>query len=167
MILTIELSAKMLISPIDAMKAEYGEDVDVIKQNIMVKKEQGKIIQKNARVKLNSKIFRIFKAVKAEKIVGYGILINRKVRSKNAVVLYLISSDAQLLGIEIIAFNEPLEYLPSKQWKAEFENVSTENMLRLSREVPTITGATLSAQTITDGSRLAFAFYNEILKGKK
>ena len=157
----------MLISPIDAMKAEYGEDVDVIKQNIMVKKEQGKIIQKNARVKLNSKIFRIFKAVKAEKIVGYGILINRKVRSKNAVVLYLISSDAQLLSIEIIAFNEPLEYLPSKQWKAEFENVSTENMLRLSREVPTITGATLSAQTITDGSRLAFAFYNEILKGKK
>ncbi|MCD6190216.1 MAG: FMN-binding protein, partial [Sulfurimonas sp.] len=68
--------------------------------------------------------------------------------------------------IEIIAFNEPLEYLPSDKWNSQFENVSTDKMLRVSKEIPTITGATLSARSITDGSRVAFAFYNEVLRDK-
>ena len=40
-------------------------------------------------------------------------------------------------------------------------------MLRLSKEIPTITGATLSARSVTDGSRVAFAIYNEILKNEQ
>jgi len=35
-----------------------------------------------------------------------------------------------------------------------------------SRDIPTITGATLSARSVTDASRIAFAIYHELLKGK-
>jgi len=66
-----------------------------------------------------------------------------------------------------VAFNEPLEYMPSKEWKSQFQNIETTKMLRISKEIPTITGATLSAVSITDGSRVAFALYNEILKEKE
>ncbi|MEN8303448.1 MAG: FMN-binding protein [Campylobacterota bacterium] len=162
----LSVSAKVLISPIDAMKQSYGSEAVIVKKNILLSKVQASNIQKSSNTKLDSKIFRIFKAVKNSRLMGYGILINKKVRSKNAVVLYFISKDSLLKSIEVIAFNEPLEYLPSKKWNSQFDDVSTGKMLRVSKDIPTITGATLSARSITDGSRVAFAFYNEVLKDK-
>lgn len=159
------LQAKVLISPIEAMKENYSQNAQVSKKNILLNKNNFNIIQKNAKVKLDTKIYRIYTAKENNKILGYGILINKKVRSKNAVVLYFISKNI-LQGIEIIAFNEPQEYIPTKLWSEQFKNISTSKMLRLNREVPTITGATLSARSVTDGSRLAFAIYNALLKGK-
>ena len=165
-LLALPLSAKILTSPIDAMQYTYGADTVITKKNILLSKQRTKTIQEQAHVKLESKIFRIFKAEKDNETLGYGVLVNRKVRSKNAVVLYLISKDSILKSIEVIAFNEPIEYLPSKTWNAQFENISTDKMLKSATDIPTITGATLSARALTDGSRIAFAIYNETLKGK-
>lgn len=162
----LPLSAKILISPLDAMKQSYTNEAVIVKKNILLSKVQASKIEKAARTKLSSKIFRVFKATKDSKLLGYGILINKKVRSKNAVVIYFISNESLLKSIEIIAFNEPLEYLPSEKWNSQFENIRTDKMLRVSKEIPTITGATLSARSITDGSRVAFTFYNEVLKDK-
>ncbi len=162
----LSLSAQVLISPLDAINSAYPKNTSIEKKNYILKKDEAVNVSKSAKTKLSSKIFKVYKALKNDKVIAYGILINKKVRSKNAVVMYLINADSTLKGIEIIAFNEPLEYIPSKTWKSQFQNISTEKMLQLSQDIPTITGATLSARTITDGSRLAFAFYNEILKTK-
>ena len=158
-----QVSAKVLISPLDAMRENYGSDAKISKKNILLSKKKYQQIQKNAQVKLTTKIYRIFTALKDGKTLGYGVLINKKVRSKNAVVLYFIKEE-RLQGIEIIAFNEPREYLPSKRWSEQFRAISTDKMLQLNRDIPTISGATLSARSITDGSRVAFALYNELLK---
>ena len=166
LLFALPLSAKILISPIDAMKSTYGYNSTITKKNILLSKSQAKLIEKNSKQKLSSKIFRIFKATKDNKLIGYGVLINKKVRSKNTVVLYFISEDSILKSIEIIAFNEPLEYLPSKNWNSQFKDISTNTMLKSSKDIPTITGATLSARAITNGSRIAFAIYNEMLEGK-
>lgn len=166
LLFALPLSAKILISPLDAMKQSYGSETEIVKKNILLSKVQASKIEKASSTKLGSKIFRVFKATKDSKLLGYGILINKKVRSKNAVVLYFISSESILKSIEIVAFNEPIEYLPSDRWNSQFEEVPTDKMLRVSKEIPTITGATLSARSITDGSRAAFAFYNEVLKDK-
>lgn len=163
-LLALPLSAKILISPFDAMQSTFGEDATVVKKNIMLSKTKTQKIQEMAKIKLESKIFRIFTATKEDKTLGYGILVNKKVRSKNAVVLYLISQDSVLKSIEIIAFNEPEEYIPSKTWNSQFKEIPTDTMLRVSKNIPTITGATLSARSITDGSRIAFALYNTLLK---
>lgn len=166
LLFALPLSAKMLISPIDAMKAIYGANSEVSKKNILLSKAQASKIEQESQVKLDTKIFRFYRATNANKLLGYGILINKKVRSKNAVVLYFISTDAVLKSIEIIAFNEPPEYMPSENWNSQFKDIATTKMLRLSKDIPTITGATLSARSITDSSRVAFAFYNEVLKEK-
>lgn len=164
LILASAIEAKVLISPIDAMKSCYGQDTKIGKKNIMLKRGIAKKVMKKAQVKLKSKIFKIFIAKKNTQIVGYGILINRKVRSKNAVVLYMIDISSKLKAMEIIAFNEPTEYLPSKKWEEQFKDVETSQKLQLNKNISTITGATMTARTITDGSRLAFAFYEEMLK---
>jgi hypothetical protein len=148
------------------MKMAFGEDVVVEKKNILLKSAQAQKIQKAAQTKLPSKIVRIYSAKKGSDIVGYGVLISKKIRSKNGVVLYHISKDSKLLSMEVISFNEPLEYVPTKNWTKQFENIDTNHMLYVSKNIPTISGATLSANAITDGSRIAFAVYNELLKSK-
>ena len=155
------LNAKIIIPPVNAMKQAYPSSSKIDKKNITLTNTQAKKIQKKAKAKLKNKKIKVFKAMKKNKVLGYGILINKKVRSKNAAILYIISSDSILKSIEIIAFNEPLEYIPSKTWMKKFENSKT------SKNIPNITGATLSAKSIIDGSRLAFSFYEEMLKGKK
>jgi len=163
--ITVALSAQVLISPIEAMQENYDLNATVTKKNILLSNSKFKSIQKNAQTKLTTKIYRVFTAKKDGKTLGYGVLVNRKVRSKNAVILYFIQ-DSTLQGIEVIAFNEPLEYVPTKKWNAQFVNIKTDKMLQLNRDIPSISGATMSARSVTDGSRIAFAIYNELLKAK-
>ena len=162
------LNAKLIISPFDAMKIAYGDDVEISKKNILLKKQQVKKILKDAKVrKLHSKIIRVFKAEKNHALLGYGVLITRVMRTKTVTVLYIITKDGVLQSSEIIAFNEPAEYMPSKTWLKQFKNISTNKRLVVSKDIPTITGATLTARGLVDGSRVAFAFYKEILEDEK
>ncbi len=165
LVLSSLLDAQVLISPIDAMHENYADDATISKKNILLTQTKFQNIQKLAQVKLDTKIYRVYSASKNGKTLGYGILINRKVRSKNAVILYMMAQN-RLQDIEIIAFNEPKEYLPTKRWSAQFQNRDTDKMLHLSHEIPSISGATLSARSVTDASRIAFALYNQLLKGK-
>jgi len=159
------LQAKVLISPLEAMQEAYDLNATITKKNILLSNAKFKHIQTDAKTKLDTKIYRIFTAKKYDKILGYGILVSRKVRSKNAVVLYFIK-DAKLQGIEIIAFNEAIEYITSSTWNKQLRDIPTDKMLRLNRDIPSISGATMSARSIIEGSRIAFAVYNELLKGK-
>jgi len=164
LLLIIELNAKILITPQESMKNSFPNAISVVKKNILLTKKEAQSIAKDAQVKLKSKIFRVFKALNGEKVQGYGVLINKRVRSKNVVVLYMIESNGVLKSIEIIAFNEPLEYLPSSKWNVQFQGLDTALRPRLGKEIATITGATLSARSVTDGARLAFALYEKVLK---
>ncbi len=158
----IGASAQVLVSPVEAMAESFSANTIISKKNILLSKKEALAVQKRAGVKLDTKIYRIYIAKKKNKALGYGILINKKVRSKNAVVLYVIK-DGLLEDIEIIAFNEPREYLPTKAWLEQFKQQDTKQMLKLNREVASITGATLSARSVTQGSRIAFALYAKIL----
>lgn len=163
-LLTNTLFAQVLASPQEVMQSYFGTNSSIEKKNILLSAQETQEIQKRAQVKLESKIFRAYSAKVDGKLVGYGILVSKKIRSKNGVVLYIISHQQKALkAIEVIAFNEPLEYLPQNDWKKQFQDKPTTQPLHLSQEIHTITGATLSARTITDGSRIAFALYNSLL----
>ena len=159
------LQAQMLVNPIEAMQEAYDANATVTKKNVLLTKSRATRVQKSAKIKLETKIYRIYTAKKDGKVLGYGILVSRKVRSKNAVVLYFIK-ESELQGIEIIAFNESMEYITTKQWNKQFEKIPTSKMLQLNRDIPSISGATLSARSVVEGSRIAFGVYNELL-GKK
>lgn len=157
-------SAELLISPVESMQLVFSPEAKVEKKNILLTKEKAQAVEKEIKGKLKTKLYQVYKASKEDKLLGYGILVSQNVRSKNCVVMYHISNDSILKSIEIIAFNEPKEYLPSKKWTQVFSGVQTSQQLYLSKDIPIITGATLSARAVSDASRIAFAIYNQILK---
>lgn len=126
-------------------------------QNIILNEEQTQQLSKASMQKIETKLYRLYIAKNDVKTVGYGVLLNKKVRTKTAIALYLIGTDNKIKSIEIVAFNEPMEYLPTKTWLDGFDNKSAANTLRLNQDIPTVSGATLSARAITDGARIALS----------
>ncbi len=165
-LLAVSLHGAVLIAPQDAMRQNFGNDVVVEKKNILLNRQQAVDVSQSAKTVLKSKIFRSFRAIRDGIDVGYGVLISGKVRSKNAAVLYLITPSGTLKSIEIVAFNEPPEFIPSQSWLRLFEGQSGADTLRVGKDVPTITGATMSARTVTDGARVALAVFQHAIKDK-
>jgi len=159
LLLTLSLEAKLLLSPFDAMKLNFGENARVEKKNILLSTKEAKAIQDLAKTKLNTKIYRIFRAYQEDKLLGYGILVLHKVRSKDTAVLSIITPDGLLKTIEIIAFNEPVEYIPSKNWIGVFQNKTLTPSLKTGNEIPSISGSTLSARAITKATRIALSLF--------
>ena len=126
-------------------------------ENIILSDAQMTQLSKLSMQKIDSKLHRIYIAKNDVKVLGYGVLMSKKVRTKTAISLYLIGLDGKIKSIEIVAFNEPIEYLPSATWLNVFDQKSSANTLKLNQDIPTTTGATLSARAITDGARLALS----------
>lgn len=154
--------AQVLGDPVTLTQRTFASK-SVETENVILNDSQLTQLSKASMQKIDSKLYRIYVAKNGSQTLGYGVLMNKIVRTKTAITLYLIGTDKKIKSIEIVAFNEPLEYLPSKTWLDGFDNKSSANTLKLNQDIPTTTGATLSARTITDGARAALELL-EIIK---
>jgi len=158
------LNAKILVTPFEAIHNALGKDVKIVKKNKLLNSKQAARVSKLAKVKLSTKIYRIFKTTKNGKVLAYGILTINKMRSKDAAILFIINPKGTILSIETIAFNEPPEFAPNKTWQELFISKDITNTLRVAKDLPTITGATLSARGYANGSRVALALFEVLYK---
>ncbi len=158
------LNAQLLLSPFDALKMNFNDDIAIEKKSILLSKAQAQTVQKLAKVKLTTKIYKTFKVTQKDSVLGYGVLVIQKVRTKNSAVLSIITPEGTLKNIEIIAFNEPPEYIPSTIWVDRFKGVQLDESLKLGKAIPNISGATFSARSATDASRIALAIYEIVIK---
>jgi hypothetical protein len=153
---SVYLFAQVLGDPVALTQRTFNaKSVEI--QNIILSDVQVTELSKASMQKIDSKLYRLYLAQNGDKTVGYGVLMNKKVRTKTAITLYLIGADGKIKSIEIVAFNEPIEYLPRATWLNVFDQKSSANTLKLNQDIPTTTGATLSARAITDGARAALA----------
>lgn len=155
--ITLSLFAKGSISIEEVLKENFNPSITVEKKSLILTKDEAKIIQQEAKVKLDSKIVRVYLAKEEGKILGYGVLLKKRIRTKNAAVLYMIDNDKKIKAIEILSFSEPREYKPNKAWQTVFTGKSTDDMLIAGKDIPTISGATMSADALSKAARLALA----------
>ena len=157
--LGLSLQAKLLLSPFDAMLLHFSQEAKIEKTNILLTTDEAKSVQKLAKSKLKTKIYKVYRATKDGDLLGLGILVLHKVRSKDTAVLSIINPDGTLKTIEIIAFNEPMEYLPSKSWIEVLNNKTLSPGLALGKDIPSITAATMSARAATMSARIALSIF--------
>lgn len=155
------LEASVLIRPESAVQLTF-EKAEVKRKNRMLTAAMAADIQRRAKAKLQTRIVRVYEATRQGKLVGAGVLLNNKVRTKNAAVMYVFDAEARLQAVEIVAFNEPLSYIPSDAWLTRLESTKTNARRTLGEGVPVISGATLSARTLTDGTRTAQAIFETL-----
>ncbi|CAA6800629.1 MAG: Unknown protein [uncultured Sulfurovum sp.] len=158
------LFAQENISIDELLKTNYDDStITIEKKSLILTKEDVETIQKLANTKVGSKIVRYYRVTKNEELLGNAILLKQKIRTKNAAILYMVDANNSMKGLEIVSFKEPSEYKPNDEWTKVFEGKTGEDMLIAGKDIPTISGATLSARAIADTARVALAIVEQKL----
>jgi len=90
------------------------------------------------------------------------------VLGKHEFITYAVAIDApgQVKGIEILDYRETYGYqIRDKAWRQKFVGKTARDPLTLDKDIPNISGATLSSKHVTDGVRRVLQTY-DILKAK-
>jgi len=95
-------------------------------------------------------------------------MIIDRVLGKHEFITYAvaISPEGKIKGIEIMEYRETYGYqIREPQWRGKFVGKSIQDSLKLDKDIPNISGATLSSKHVTGGVRRVLRTY-EILKSK-
>ena len=156
--------AKTNASVDEVIRASFSEVSTIDPKQIILTKEQFSQVQSRAKAAVRTKVYRYYDIKSKTQRLGYAVLIARKVRGKKATVLYAFDNSGRLKFTEIMAFGEPPEYIPNTTWMGQLQNRDASAALTVGKDIPTISGSTLSARTITEGARVARAIYEIVLK---
>lgn len=158
--------ATLFFSRKQAIRVAFPNATKVESKNVILAVEEQKKIQQLSKVLIESRIFTYYVARKGDKIIGYAFIESHVVRTMPEAVMTVITPDGKIEKVFVLAFYEPLEYLPSELWLNQFINKTFKSEFRLNGDIQGITGATLSSRAIAKGVKRNLAFYKIKIKPK-
>ena len=165
-LLTSSSFAKTNISVKEVIETSFKNVSAVEPKSLILTQAQFSKVRTEAKAAIKTRVYRYYNIMSKSKKVGVGVLVTRKVRSKKATVLYAFDKKGTLRFTEIMAFGEPPEYIPSPIWMGQLQDQKKTRKLTVGKDIPTISGSTLSAQSLTEGARVARAIYEIVLKSR-
>lgn len=153
--------------PDEALRGIFRNAVIEVK-NIVLTPEQVNEVERLSGVKQSERLVSFYEAKRGSEVAGYGFIDSHIVRTKPETVLYIIRPDGEIDAIEVLAFGEPLEYLPHGNWLKLFKGRSIDkDLIRFRRDISSISGATMTAKAITDSTRKALALWKVLYGGRR
>jgi hypothetical protein len=165
--LPLAAQGKVYYSKSEALDSAFPGADRVDSRTIVLNDEQASAIQSLAKAKLETRLITVYTGVKDGEIVGYAFIDIHNVRTLPEAFLIVLSPEGEIESLQVLAFYEPEEYLPSKGWLAQFDRRVLDDQLRLGGEIHGIAGSTLSARAVTDGVRRSLAIFELIVKTKQ
>jgi FMN-binding domain len=157
--------ATIFYSKNEAMVLAFGEGAQVENLALFPDEQQTAVIQKEAKVKLESGMFTFYVGKQQGKILGYAAIETMNVRTKPETLMILLSPEGELRKVVTLAFHEPPEYQPPERW---FEQLSGKPLAELdfSMGIQGISGATLSTRAAVNSVRKVLAIYLQMVKSQ-
>jgi hypothetical protein len=100
------------------------------------------------------------------KPAGFAYTDTHRVRTHPETLLIVVGTSGNLDKVEVLSFDEPLEYIPREQWYGKFKDQKLDPELQLKRGIPFVTGASLTSRATTESVRRALAV-DQVLRGSK
>ncbi|MCZ6465169.1 MAG: FMN-binding protein [Proteobacteria bacterium] len=157
-------TAKVFHSQESALALAFPDADRITSQTRILTAAQSEAIQKLSRARLDTEIVRIHSGWRGEELLGYAYIDVHTVRTQAEAFMVVLTPDGAVRSLRVLAFYEPLDYLPTERWVRQFEGKSAADSLRLGGDVHGIVGATLSARAVTESVRRVLAFYRVLLR---
>lgn len=97
-------------------------------------------------------------------IQGYAYLDKHMVRTLPQTIMVAINAEGELVGIRVLAFREPEEYIARDGWLGQFSGKTVDDEIRMKRNIDGITGATLTSRAVTQCARRTLAIHKILEK---
>ena len=147
----------------DEALLRYFPDADVKRATAFLSPEQVERIQQQARTRVESRVLTYYTARKNGSLAGTAFFETQTVRTMPVTYLTVIDPDTSVRAVEILAFHEPEDYAPPGRWLAQFAGKTGEDDLFLKRGIQNIAGATMTAQSLSNGIRRLIASYTIVV----
>ena len=85
-----------------------------------------------------------------------------QVRTKREALMFVVDASQRIRRLEVLAFAEPLDYMPRAKWYAQFVGKKLDRELALRRSIKGVAGATLTARATTEAARRVLAFHRVV-----
>lgn len=156
--------AKVFLSRQEALALAFPEADRVEDESLLLEDEAARRVESLSRGPLESRLVRIYRGYRGDELLGYAFIDVHNVRTLPEAFLVVLSPEGEVRLLRVLAFHEPLEYMPPERWYRQFEAKDLAAPLRLGGDVHGIVGATLSARATTRGVRRALALYEVVVQ---
>ena len=165
LLLFVSLVSAETISREEALRAAFP-GAEIRSQVIFLTDQEKQEVKKVSGTEVSTALVACYFAEKSGKEVGRAYLDTHVVRTKKESLLVILKPDGSLKRVEVVAFLEPSEYMPSERWYQQFEDQTLDENLKLERDIHAVTGATLTARATTEAVRRVMAI-DSILQRKR
>jgi Na+-translocating ferredoxin:NAD+ oxidoreductase subunit G len=160
------ISARVILNQAEALERTFpGTQLE--RKTIFLSNAQKVLIQRSAGARLESQVVTYYVARSSTGLQGVAFFDKRIVRTMEATFMTVVNAGGDIRLVEVLSFAEPEDYLPRERWLRLYEGMVLDDRLRLRREIPNVTGASLTCQSINDSVRLMLAVYQTAIKGTR
>ena len=92
----------------------------VEKRAVLLSDEQVAAIEQLAQAKLESHLATLYSAWQEDRVLGYAFVDVHQVRTHPEALLVVITPDGRVAQTRMLAFHEPMDYLPPTRWLKQF-----------------------------------------------
>lgn len=156
--------AKVFYSRSEALELAFPRADRVDARTYLLRAEEVERIESLSRTRLDSKLVKIYTGRRGEEVLGHAVIDVHNVRTLPEAFMIVLTPEGAVRSLRVLAFHEPLDYLPAEGWYGQFETKSLAAPLRLGADVHGVVGATLSARATTRGVRRALAYYEVLVR---
>jgi hypothetical protein len=93
------------------------------------------------------------------RVVGVAYFDVHRVRTLPETLLIVVGPGETIVRIEVVSFDEPMDYLPRDGWYRQFDGKDLGDDLQLDRAIRSVSGATLTAVATTSAARRVLALH--------
>lgn len=138
-----------------------GSKIEI--KNIVITDSQRARVKELSGVKFEDRLVTFYLVKYNSGVKAYAYVDIHIVRTHPEVVLYVLNERGEIDIIKILSFREPPEYMADENWLKYLKGKTLgKDLLRLRRDVPNMTGATLTSKAITDNARKVIALWKII-----
>lgn len=157
-------NAKVFASQNQALSEAFPGATRIERSTRVLRAEEADRIEALTRDEIESKIIVLHTAYKNDELLGHAHIDVHNVRTQPEAFMVVLAPSGVVRSVRILAFHEPLDYLPTDRWYAQFEGKDKQDRLRVGHDVHGVVGATLSARAASDGVRRMLAYWEVLLK---
>jgi Na+-translocating ferredoxin:NAD+ oxidoreductase RnfG subunit len=164
LVLADVVSAKVFSSQEEALAEAFPNASRIDRRTVLLRKKDAAKIYAITHEEVRAKVVVLHTAYEADELLGYAHIDVHNVRTKPEALMIVLTPEGAVRSVRMLAFHEPLDYLPTDRWYAQFVGKSNRDGLRVGRDIHGVVGATLSAQAAVDGVRRMLAYWEVLLQ---
>jgi S1-C subfamily serine protease len=163
---SLRADAKVFYARDEALRLAFPDADRTEARDFFLTPAQRSAIEERSRSALDTNLITLYVGHCGDQVVGYAVFDTHVVRTLPETFLVVLTSGGEVAATYVLAFYEPLDYLPSERWLRQFANRKLSDDLQVGQSIAGITGSTLSARAVTSGIRRALAIHAVLLGGK-